>query len=89
MEIKYLLPFVVLIILGIAAMAGIATIESKGAKGLLVVVLFVLIVAEKAIFDLMLPAGVDEIIRQNEKCTGADYYQPGCPGYPPPWKRER
>jgi hypothetical protein len=87
-EIGYVLAFAILIVIGLAAMWGIAAIESKGVKGLLVAVLIVLIVVEKAIFDLMIPAGRDEIVRQNYECAGADYYNPGCPGYPPPWRRD-
>jgi hypothetical protein len=82
----YLLIFGALLVIGLAAAWGIAAIESNGAKGVLVVLLLVLIVVEKGIFDLMIPAGRDEIIRQNYQCTGADFYNPGCPGYPPPWQ---
>ena len=85
MSAVYYLIFGVLIVVGLLAMWGIAAIESNGARGVLVVLLIILIIVEKGVFDLMIPAGTDEIIRQNKECTSyADYSRPGCPGYRPP-----
>ena len=77
--------FGAIFVAGLLVMWGIAAIENYGAKGALAVLLLVLVLAEKAIFDVMLPAGRDEILRQNSECTTyADYTSPGCPGYRPP-----
>lgn len=84
MNFGYILIFGILLVIGLATIWGIAAIESMGVKGLLVIVLIVLIVTEKAIFEFMIPAGRDEINRRNYECTGAGYYSPGCPGYRPP-----
>jgi len=79
------LLFGAIFVAGLLVMWGIAAIENYGAKGALAVLLIILVLMEKAIFDVMLPAGRDEIIRQNDKCTTyAEYTRPGCPGYRPP-----
>jgi hypothetical protein len=83
----WVLAFVMLITIGILAKLGIHMIESRVARGILLsIALGVLIIVENAIFDIAVPAGQDEMTRQIYECTGADYYNPGCPGYPPPWK---
>jgi hypothetical protein len=84
---NWVLAFGVLFTIGILAKLGIHAIESRVARGIfLTIALGALIVVEHAIFDVAVPAGKSEMNRQIYKCTGADYYNPGCPGYPPPWK---
>jgi uncharacterized protein involved in response to NO len=76
----------VLFVVGLAVLAGIAMVESKGAKGLLAIVLIALIVIEKAIFEMALPTGRAEILRQQNKCA-VNYYAAGCPGHgKEPWR---
>jgi hypothetical protein len=87
---NWLLVFGVVLAIGLLAKLGIHLIESSVGRGVfLTILLIILIVVEKAIFDFAIPAGQDEIIRQNYRCTGADYNRPGCPGYPPPWQPTR
>jgi hypothetical protein len=80
------LVFGVLFAIGILVKLCIHVIENNFARGVIVIIaLGVLAVTEHAIFDLAIPAGKEEMTRQIYECTGAGYYNPGCPGYPPPW----
>jgi hypothetical protein len=84
---NWVLVFGVLIAIGLLVMLGNHFIENGAGRGVfLTILLIILVIVEMAIFDVAIPAGQDEVIRQNYRCTGADYYRPGCPGYPPPWQ---